>query len=226
MPAGWRGARPTSRRWRSGAARAWAIPARGRTGTGPRPRWAATPGLSARPPPRVLPPCRRHPIPLRGRARTARRDRPDQRCRQRHGHGYAGADQRQRERPPRRRGRRAFTPLVDEPPITLPPLDPTLDPPSTEPLDGDDEIPLATRVPGQHMSHQPSAGPEVADPEADPLRPYRVHDCSPVTPRANGAGVRSRTAARPAAPGGPAGTPMDGSTNPWPGNGPGREDGR
>jgi signal transduction histidine kinase len=43
-------------------------------------------------------------------------------------------------------------------------------PPPTE------QIPLATRVPGQHLSHQPNADPTEDSDEADPLRPYRVHE--------------------------------------------------
>ena len=93
----------------------------------------------------------------------------------------------------------------------------------TEPLDGDDQVPLATRVPGQHMSHQPNTGPEAADPEADPLRPYRVHEL--LTRHAQGK-RRGRSQQDGVEPGGSAGSPMDGPTNPWSGNGPGREDGR
>lgn len=40
----------------------------------------------------------------------------------------------------------------------------------------DDDAPLATRVPGRHMSHQPLADADAPLAETDPLRPYRVHE--------------------------------------------------
>ncbi len=46
----------------------------------------------------------------------------------------------------------------------------------TDPPGFDDQIPLPTRVPGQHLSHQPTPGPEEVDVDADPMRPYRVHE--------------------------------------------------
>jgi hypothetical protein len=57
-------------------------------------------------------------------------------------------------------------------------------PPPAEPFEStapneepsSEQAPLATRIPGQHLSHEPHA--EVGDDtdEADPLRPYRVHE--------------------------------------------------
>jgi hypothetical protein len=54
---------------------------------------------------------------------------------------------------------------------------------SADDEDDFDDGPLPTRVPGQHLSHQPSAEAAfvVPDarapvPESDPLRPYRVHE--------------------------------------------------
>jgi hypothetical protein len=39
-----------------------------------------------------------------------------------------------------------------------------------------DDAPLPTRVPGQHLSHQPLVEAGAPANEADPLRPYRVHE--------------------------------------------------
>jgi len=36
--------------------------------------------------------------------------------------------------------------------------------------------PLPTRVPGQHLSHHPAVTGDAADADADPMRPYRVHE--------------------------------------------------
>jgi signal transduction histidine kinase len=55
-----------------------------------------------------------------------------------------------------------------------PPFDPSGAP--ADPPGFDDQIPLATRVPGQHLSHQPTPGREEVDVDADPMRPYRVHE--------------------------------------------------
>jgi hypothetical protein len=56
---------------------------------------------------------------------------------------------------------------------TSPPAD---DSPPDDPADFTDHVPLPTRIPGQHLSHQPTAGPDAGDPDADPMRPYRVHE--------------------------------------------------
>jgi signal transduction histidine kinase len=39
-----------------------------------------------------------------------------------------------------------------------------------------DQVPLPTRVPGQHLSHQPTSGRDADALDADPMRPYRVHE--------------------------------------------------
>ena len=39
-----------------------------------------------------------------------------------------------------------------------------------------DQGPLPTRIPGQHLSHHPTAGGLPSDADADPMRPYRVHE--------------------------------------------------
>jgi hypothetical protein len=53
-------------------------------------------------------------------------------------------------------------------------------PPFEAPADDDafsDTVgPLPSRVPGHSMSHQPSAPVDVVAPDADPLRPYHVHE--------------------------------------------------
>jgi len=55
-------------------------------------------------------------------------------------------------------------------------------PPSSEtpPADDDpyfDEVgPLPSRVPGHLLSHQPAAPVDVVAADADPLRPYHVHE--------------------------------------------------
>src|SRR4029077_19222457 len=48
--------------------------------------------------------------------------------------------------------------------------------PPDDPADFTDHVPLPTRSPRQHLSHQTTAGPDAADPDADPMRPYRVHE--------------------------------------------------
>jgi hypothetical protein len=72
-----------------------------------------------------------------------------------------------------------FTPpQFAAPPFAPPPFDPAADtadgafstPPPNE------QVPLPTRVPGQHLSHQPNADATDDGAEADPLRPYRVHE--------------------------------------------------
>jgi hypothetical protein len=60
-------------------------------------------------------------------------------------------------------------------------------------------------VPGQHLSHHPRIANETPDPEADPMRAYRVHEL--LTRHAQGkkrgqAGEESPTGA-PTAPGAP-----------------------
>ncbi len=47
---------------------------------------------------------------------------------------------------------------------------------SPDPPGFDDQIPLPTRVPGQHLSHQPAPGRDGDEVDADPMRPYRVHE--------------------------------------------------
>ena len=64
---------------------------------------------------------------------------------------------------------RAENPFVEEPPIDSP----TEEPPIEEPMA---DSPLPTRVPGHHLSHQPSVAGDEQVSEADPLRPYRVHE--------------------------------------------------
>jgi signal transduction histidine kinase len=62
-------------------------------------------------------------------------------------------------------------PVVDEPPPSAgPPLD------ETGPVDDAEIGPLPSRVPGHHLSHQPAAAGEEPPREADPLRPYHVHE--------------------------------------------------
>ena len=39
-----------------------------------------------------------------------------------------------------------------------------------------DDAPLPTRVPGQHLSHHPTVAGDDDVSDADPLRPYRVHE--------------------------------------------------
>jgi hypothetical protein len=85
----------------------------------------------------------------------------------------------------------APVPPVDEPRPTAPsapsaptaaappPFDP---PPADEPTrpGGADDFadlgPLPTRVPGQHLSHHPLVADAAVDADADPMRPYRVHE--------------------------------------------------
>ena len=44
------------------------------------------------------------------------------------------------------------------------------------PDDVADAAPLPTRIPGQHLSHQPTVAGDAAGADADPMRPYRVHE--------------------------------------------------
>jgi hypothetical protein len=80
-------------------------------------------------------------------------------------------------------------PVADQPTYDAPTYDtPTYDappsssPPSPEPEPDPSEstfqeaAPLATRVPGQHLTHHPRMTTEAADTEADPMRAYRVHE--------------------------------------------------
>ena len=119
-PAASRGARPTSRRWRSGAARASPTPSRGARRRRARP---STVPAASRPP--VEPP------PRRRRRRAAA--------------GAAASSAAGVERAAR------------APPTRRPAFDATAGrrPPSTS---ADDDAPLPTRVPGHHLSHQPTAG--------------------------------------------------------------------
>ena len=52
---------------------------------------------------------------------------------------------------------------------------PSSGPSSTE-VPSADDVPLPTRVPGHHLSHDPTAAAGGAGDEADPLRPYHVHE--------------------------------------------------
>jgi len=78
-------------------------------------------------------------------------------------------------------------PVVEQPTYQQPAPDaPTFDapppPPPPAPTPDPDEgafheaAPLPTRVPGQHLSHHPRLAGDVAEPEADPMRAYRVHE--------------------------------------------------
>ena len=78
------------------------------------------------------------------------------------------------------------------PTVTLPqpPVEPSPNRPSADPLaevtngtrfddpipEPEPDAPLPTRVPGHHMSHQPVVDRDAVGDEADPLRPYRVHE--------------------------------------------------
>jgi signal transduction histidine kinase len=66
-----------------------------------------------------------------------------------------------------------------------------------------DQIPLAARVPGQHLSHQPVAEALGEADDADPLRPYRVHEL--LTRHAQG-----KRRGRAEVDGDPVGPPADG----------------
>ena len=59
-----------------------------------------------------------------------------------------------------------FTEMLDDPPP--PAYDDVVEPPI--------DAPLPTRVPGHHLSHQPSGDADDLGGESDPLRPYRVHE--------------------------------------------------
>ena len=63
-------------------------------------------------------------------------------------------------------------------PCDAPPTDAPLDDPSRPPHDDRSTIRrrCPTRVPGQHLSHQPTSPATTVDADADPLRPYRVHE--------------------------------------------------
>ncbi len=73
--------------------------------------------------------------------------------------------------------------------------------PPEDPADHSDQAPLPTRIPGQHLSHRPTAAPEAGDPDADPMRPYRVHEL--LTRHAQG---KRRGQAGQPGPAGPDGT--------------------
>jgi hypothetical protein len=61
-------------------------------------------------------------------------------------------------------------PTFDAPP----PFEPTG--PPEDPPGYNDQGPLPMRIPGQHLSHQPTPEREEVDVDADPMRPYRVHE--------------------------------------------------
>lgn len=81
---------------------------------------------------------------------------------------------------------------VTEPPFAEPFAEPfaTAEPLTADPLTGEDafvagedagapaaeELPLPTRVPGQHLLHEPVLAADDALDESDPMRPYRVHE--------------------------------------------------
>ena len=152
---------------------------------------------STRPPPTTRPRRRRTTPPARSTRRIVR-----------------GPGRRVGVRPPDPRRR----PTYDAPAFEAPAFDaPTFDapaaspPPSSEQPPGQDEpafdesAPLPTRVPGQHLSHRPKVANDTPDPEADPMRAYRVHEL--LTRHAQGkqrgqAGDDYTTGA-PAAPGAP-----------------------
>ncbi|MFI5052972.1 MAG: nitrate- and nitrite sensing domain-containing protein, partial [Acidimicrobiia bacterium] len=75
------------------------------------------------------------------------------------------------DEPPVEEWRREGLGDADREPAPVPPVVDDADGPI-----GSEQIPLATRVPGQHLSHQPNAEPLDDGDEADPLRPYRVHE--------------------------------------------------
>jgi signal transduction histidine kinase len=70
-------------------------------------------------------------------------------------------------------------PTVTEPPPPAESHEPGRPDPGSAPGAADDDFddaPLPTRVPGQHMSHQPLVDGDGPNLDADPLRPYRVHE--------------------------------------------------
>ncbi|MEX1006348.1 MAG: nitrate- and nitrite sensing domain-containing protein [Acidimicrobiia bacterium] len=69
-------------------------------------------------------------------------------------------------------------PLVDIPPVAkYPAPEPGPTEEAEAPLDEPvADAPLPTRVPGHHLSHQPTVEADERVAEADPLRPYRVHE--------------------------------------------------
>ncbi len=58
--------------------------------------------------------------------------------------------------------------------FTPPPSPPEAD--AGAPDDFADAAPLPTRIPGQNLSHQPTVNGDAAEADADPMRPYRVHE--------------------------------------------------
>jgi signal transduction histidine kinase len=62
-------------------------------------------------------------------------------------------------------------PTFDAPPPPFEPTGPPEDPPGYN-----DQGPLPMRIPGQHLSHQPTPEREEVDVDVDPMRPYRVHE--------------------------------------------------
>jgi hypothetical protein len=70
-------------------------------------------------------------------------------------------------------------PTFDAPSAPPPPPSPSPEPePEPDPSEStfQEPAPLATRVPGQHLTHHPRMATEAADTEADPMRAYRVHE--------------------------------------------------
>ena len=65
-------------------------------------------------------------------------------------------------------------PADDAPADDAPAYDPSGAP--ADPPGFNDQVPLPTRVPGQHLTHQPASGREEVDVDDDPMRPYRVHE--------------------------------------------------
>ena len=67
-------------------------------------------------------------------------------------------------------------PLTDLSSASSAPESDAVDEPEAEPDPPVADAPLPTRVPGHHLSHQPTVENDEHDSESDPLRPYRVHE--------------------------------------------------
>jgi signal transduction histidine kinase len=97
-------------------------------------------------------------------------------------------------------------PASEAPSFVPPPVDEAPPPPPRPAPDPDEgafheAAPLPTRVPGQHLSHQPRVANDTPEAEADPMRAYRVHEL--LTRHAQGkkrgqTGDESTTGAAPA----------------------------
>jgi hypothetical protein len=72
----------------------------------------------------------------------------------------------------------AHTPTVTLPLADIPsaPESDAVEEPEAEPDPPVADAPLPTRVPGHHLSHQPTVEHDEDASESDPLRPYRVHE--------------------------------------------------